>query len=148
VDNTNGSGDLIARLRPVIRYAQRQHAGQRRTVDGAPFIVHPLEVAAVLQIARASEEAIAAGILHDTLEKTDTTAQELRKRFGTGITAIVEAVSEDEDIRDYRELMAALRRLGAGGSAERVMLLAKGSLFLGRMSQLSDGMSVLLTRDG
>jgi glycine/sarcosine/betaine reductase complex component C subunit beta len=42
----------------------------------------------------------------------------------------------------------ALRRLGAGGTTERVMLLAKGSLFLGRMSQLSDGMSVLLTRGG
>jgi betaine reductase len=42
----------------------------------------------------------------------------------------------------------ALRRLGPEGSAERVMLLAKGSLFLGRMSQLSDGMSVLLTRGG
>jgi glycine/sarcosine/betaine reductase complex component C subunit beta len=42
----------------------------------------------------------------------------------------------------------ALRRLGADGGAERVMLLAKGSLFLGRMSQLSDGMSVLLTRGG
>lgn len=40
----------------------------------------------------------------------------------------------------------ALRRLGPDGVAERVMLLAKGSLFLGRMSQLSDGMSVLLTR--
>ena len=40
----------------------------------------------------------------------------------------------------------ALHRLGPEGSAERVMLLAKGSLFLGRMSQLSDGMSVLLSR--
>ena len=55
------------------------HAGQRRQLDGAPFIEHPLEVAAILHDAGAPDHVIAAGILHDTLEKTDA---------GFSITAI------------------------------------------------------------
>ncbi len=115
---------MVARLRPAIAYAQRQHVGQRRTVDGAPFIVHPLEVAAVLHSAAAPERAIAAGLLHDTLEKTDATAQELREHFGAAVTAIVEAVSEDEQIADYSQRKAALRGQVAAAGSDALMVFA------------------------
>ena len=78
--------DLVARLpqtRAAVAYAERQHAGQRRSADGAPFIEHPLEVATLLYHAGASDQVIAAGVLHDTIEKTSTNATDLRARFGS-----------------------------------------------------------------
>ncbi len=116
--------ELIARLRPAIAYAQRHHAGQRRPDDDAPFIVHPLEVASLLHTAGAAFDVIAAGLLHDTLEKTDATPDELRERFGPAVAAIVDAVTEDERIADYRERKAALRRQVAAAGREAQMVFA------------------------
>ncbi len=67
---------------------------------------------------------IAAGALHDTIEKTDTDASELRKRFGTGVARLVVAVSEDERIASYAERKAALRNQAADAGEEALMLLA------------------------
>lgn len=108
----------------MIAFAQREHLGQRRAADGAPFIVHPLEVGAVLYSAGAPEHVVAAGILHDTLEKTDATASALRERFGPAVTAIVEAVSEDEGITDYPERKGALRRQVATAGDDALMVFA------------------------
>jgi (p)ppGpp synthase/HD superfamily hydrolase len=65
----------------AIEYAERMHAGQQRA-DGAPFILHPREVAALLYRAGAPDHVIAAGVMHDLVEKTDATASDLRQRFG------------------------------------------------------------------
>jgi HD domain len=64
--------------REALAYAERQHAGQRRAADGAPFVVHPLEVACLLYRAGAPDDVIAAGLLHDTIEKTDANAADLQ----------------------------------------------------------------------
>src|ERR1700754_1563261 len=94
--------DLLGRLplaQSALEYAERQHAGQLRQVDGAPFILHPLEVATLLYAAGAADHVIAAGLLHDTVEKTGTTVEDLRSRFGHAVATVVAAVSEDEHLR-------------------------------------------------
>jgi (p)ppGpp synthase/HD superfamily hydrolase len=104
--------DLLGRLplaQAALAYADSQHAGQLRQVDGAPFILHPLEVASLLYGAGAADHVIAAGLLHDTLEKTGTTAEDLRERFGPAVATVVAAVSEDEHLRGYQRRKAALR---------------------------------------
>jgi (p)ppGpp synthase/HD superfamily hydrolase len=63
-----------------------------------PFIEHPLEVAMLLYHAGASDHVIAAGVLHDTIEKTSTNAAGLRARFGSAIATLLLAVSEDPRI--------------------------------------------------
>ena len=109
-------------------YAKRVHAGQRRKVDGAPFIVHPLEVASHLHRADAPDHLIAAGALHDTIEKTDTIAADLRERFGNRVTRLVVAVTEDEQITGYARRKAALREQVARTGEEALMLFAADKL--------------------
>ena len=70
----------------ALTYADALHAGQRRPVDGAPFILHPLEVASLLYYAGASDQVVAAGVLHDVIEDTSAAADDLRRRFGVRVT--------------------------------------------------------------
>ena len=79
VTGANGPSAWAARFprtRAALDYAMRQHAGQRRSVDDAPFILHPVEVGSLLYHAGAPDHVIAAGILHDTIEKTASDERE------------------------------------------------------------------------
>ena len=119
--------DFVRRLRKTeaaVAYARRLHAGQYRQADGAPFIVHPLEVASLLHEAGASDDVVAAGALHDTLEKTDATAADLRRRFGAHVAALVSAVTEDDSIATYAARKAALRRQVTGAGRESLLVFA------------------------
>jgi (p)ppGpp synthase/HD superfamily hydrolase len=79
------------------------------TFPRAPFIEHPMEVARLLRDAGCREVVIAAGLLHDVLENTAATARELTARFGTEVTTLVQAVSDDASVHDYRERKQLLR---------------------------------------
>ena len=114
----------LPNTRAALTYAERQHAGQRRAADGAPFIVHPNEVAGLLYRAGAPDDVIAAGLLHDTIEKTDANAADLQARFGLRIATIVLAVSEDPRITGYPERKAALRDQVARAGHDALMVLA------------------------
>jgi (p)ppGpp synthase/HD superfamily hydrolase len=119
--------DLVAQspqARAAIAYGQQQHVGQRRSFGRAPFIEHPLEVGVLLYGAGARDEVIAAGILHDTIEKSDTDAADLNARFGGEVTALVLAVSEDETIPGYRDRKTALRRQVAAAGTDAQMIFA------------------------
>jgi (p)ppGpp synthase/HD superfamily hydrolase len=110
-------------------YAAERHAGQTRRPDGAPFIRHPEEVAALLRDAGAPEPVVAAGLLHDVLEKSDATVEDLEARFGPEVARLVDAVSEDEGIESYERRKAALieSALGAGPDAAAVFAADKAS---------------------
>jgi hypothetical protein len=99
------------------------HAGQQRS-DGTPFILHPLEVASLLRDDGAPEHLIAAGVLHDVLEKTDATESDLQERFGPRITGLVVAVSDDPTITSYARRKAALRAQAAAAGTEALRLFA------------------------
>jgi (p)ppGpp synthase/HD superfamily hydrolase len=93
----------------ALRFASARHAHQYREVDGAPFIAHPVEVGSLLRRDGQPDEIIAAGLLHDVLEKTRTTSGELHRRFGAGIARVVESVSDDPWLADYRSRKRKLR---------------------------------------
>ena len=103
----------FAEGRPLItaalEWAAARHGTQVRAMDRAPFILHPLEVAALLAGRGYDEDVVAAGLLHDVVENTDALHGEVRRLFGSRIGAIVEAVSEDVSIDDYGRRKAALR---------------------------------------
>jgi (p)ppGpp synthase/HD superfamily hydrolase len=117
----------LPQTQAAIEYAERMHAGQRRA-DGEPFILHPLEVAALLYDTGAADHLIAAGVLHDVVEKADVTAAELRERFGPRVTALVLAVSDDGRIVGYGERKAALRRQVADAGEDALALFAADKL--------------------
>jgi (p)ppGpp synthase/HD superfamily hydrolase len=119
--------DLVAELprtRAALAYAEEQHAGQLRKADGSPFITHPIEVASLLYRVGATDDVIAAGVLHDTIEKTSTNRTELRRRFGLRTAALVVAVTEDEHISGYATRKAALRRQAEAAGSEALMVFA------------------------
>lgn len=79
-------------------FAARRHAGQQRKGrDQEPYINHLAEVANLLSVASAGEDAglIAAGWLHDTIEDTDTSRDELALRFGLRVAGLVAEVTDD-----------------------------------------------------
>jgi (p)ppGpp synthase/HD superfamily hydrolase len=113
--------------RAAADYAREAHAGQRRA-DGTPFIQHPLEVASLLVDVGAPDHLVAAGVLHDVLEKADVSESELRKRFGGRIARLVLAVSDDDRIDGYGKRKAALRRQVAAAGEEALTLFAADKL--------------------
>ncbi|HKL12202.1 MAG TPA: HD domain-containing protein [Halanaerobiales bacterium] len=89
---------IIAEALKVATKAHR--SGNRKGGDQIPYIVHPIEVALTLQENNMSEEIIAAGLLHDTLEDTEIKITDLKDRFGKEITDLVIGASERLENRD------------------------------------------------
>ncbi len=69
------------------------HEGQRRK-DNLPYLSHPLEVAGILTELKLQERAIAAGLLHDVVEDTDYTVDQMEKEFGPDIARLVDGVTK------------------------------------------------------
>jgi (p)ppGpp synthase/HD superfamily hydrolase len=117
------------RTRAALAFADERHAGQRRAGDGAPFITHPVEVGWLLHEQDYPDHVIAAGVLHDVLENTDTDRAELELRFGAEVAQLVSCLSDDPSIADAVERKAALRQqvARAGPSAAAVFAADKVS---------------------
>ncbi|MFY9422825.1 MAG: bifunctional (p)ppGpp synthetase/guanosine-3',5'-bis(diphosphate) 3'-pyrophosphohydrolase [Acholeplasmataceae bacterium] len=83
----------IQQIRDAFELARKHHEGQfRKSMD--PYIQHPLEVAYMLAELRSSPTTIVAGLLHDVLEDTDLSKEELSKQFGEDVASIVDGVTK------------------------------------------------------
>lgn len=83
-------------------FAAKAHEGQFRKGTDIPYIVHPVEVAMILQENGASEDLIVAGLLHDTLEDTKVTPMDIRVEFGQKVLDLVLGASEQLEGRENR----------------------------------------------
>src|SRR4051794_8023349 len=111
--------------RRALEFAAERHEGQRREADDAAFILHPLEVAQLLRTGGYPDQIIAAGVLHDSLENTDATPQELERRFGPEVARLVCAVSEPDAEGPYAKRKARLRdSVGTGDHGVLVVYAA------------------------
>lgn len=92
-------------VRQAEAFAEEAHEGQmRKGPSNAPYITHPLAVADILRIHGASAETIMAGMLHDVVEDTEVTLEDISHRFGAGVATIVDAVTEPEhDTRPWKQ---------------------------------------------
>ena len=101
----------------AIVFAVRAHAGTERRGKGFPYIVHPMEAMEIVATMTADQELLAAAALHDTVEDTNVTVEELRAEFGDRIAglvaaesdAFVEGVSEEDSWHSRKQ--AAIDRL-------------------------------------
>jgi (p)ppGpp synthase/HD superfamily hydrolase len=132
----------LPKTQAALAYAEQLHESQHRAVDGAPFIVHPIEVGMLLHDAGAADEVIAAGVLHDALEKTDATAYDIYARFGRRVGDIVCAVSHDPGIPGYARRKAALREQVAGAGDDALTVFAADKLSKVRELRLGDGSGI------
>jgi (p)ppGpp synthase/HD superfamily hydrolase len=87
----------------AVEFAAKAHDGQKRKGNGEPYIGHPYSVGMILALHGCDDAVIAAGILHDTLEDTAATADELRRVFGERVTALVEGASEPDKSLPWEE---------------------------------------------
>src|SRR5476649_2884608 len=87
----------------AIEFAAKAHRYQFRKGTDIPYISHPFGVGMILQKAKCKEELIIAGILHDTLEDTDTTEEQLRNQFGEKVLKIVKGCSEPDKGASWEE---------------------------------------------
>ena len=89
--------------------AEAAHRSQRRPTDGRPFLSHITEVASLLHREGFDEDLVAAGLLHDAVERGTLSEGELRDRVDESIASLVLALSEDPTIEPFAERKAALR---------------------------------------
>jgi GTP pyrophosphokinase len=98
IDEKRFHANDVARLKSALRFAIRAHADQLR-LSGEPYISHPISVAKMLYEMGFDANVIIAGLLHDTVEDTDSTLDELRKEFGPDVAELVDGVTKISRIR-------------------------------------------------
>ncbi|HKF01162.1 MAG TPA: bifunctional (p)ppGpp synthetase/guanosine-3',5'-bis(diphosphate) 3'-pyrophosphohydrolase [Candidatus Sulfotelmatobacter sp.] len=109
--------DDLSIVKKAYDYSLKHHDGQTRA-SGEPYLVHPLEVALVLAEMKMDPVAIAAGLLHDSVEDTSVTIDDIRKEFGEQVAHIVEGVTkiskidfatrEEQQAENLRKMMLAM----------------------------------------
>ncbi len=107
--NPNWIGDSPV-VASAYALAERAHRGQRRPSDGRPFLDHVTEVATVLHDANMSDELVAVGLLHDSVERGTLGSAELRDEMGEEIADLVLVLTEDSAIESFAERKEGLRR--------------------------------------
>ncbi len=83
-------------IHKAIEFATKAHKNQVRKGTDTPYIVHPFEVAIILTENGCDEKVIIAGLLHDTIEDTDVTIEDIEHDFGSEIAELVSLCSEDK----------------------------------------------------
>ena len=114
----NISADF-AQIKAAYVYAREHHGAQMRR-DGTPYITHPLQVAQIVAEMRLDSESIIAALLHDCIEDTDSTYEDIAKRFGVTVADVVDGVTkltrvkystmEEEQMENLRKMLFAMSR--------------------------------------
>jgi len=114
----NAGADLALLERAYV-FAAKVHEGQQR-LSGEPYLIHPLEVAGFLVEMRLDTATVAAGLLHDALEDTLTTPEELRRLFGDEVEFLVEGLTKiakieftsarERQAENFRKMLLAMSR--------------------------------------
>ena len=109
----------LEKITQAYKVAERAHEGQLRT-SGEPYITHPIAVAAILLDYCMDTDTICAALLHDTVEDTDVTLEELRKKFGEDVAIMVDGVTkiglvplvskEEQQAENIRKILMAMSK--------------------------------------
>ena len=94
---------MSAKIDLACKVAAKAHYGVKRKGTETPYITHPMAVAIILAQAGASEDVIAAALLHDTVEDTDVTLQDIAGQFGGEVARVVAGCSEPDKKKSWEE---------------------------------------------
>ena len=120
----------LARLLDAVAFSADRHRNQRRKdAEASPYINHPIALARLIAAdgGVTDVEVLMAAILHDTVEDTNTSLQELRDRFGDRVAGIVSEVTDDKNL--YGDA-GANNRLGWRPSSPTIIGIIQGSPWL------------------
>jgi (p)ppGpp synthase/HD superfamily hydrolase len=128
-DRIEAAADRSPLVRAALEKARDAHRGQVRNGSGGmPYVEHPVAVAALLDEGGYDEEAVAAALLHDVVEDSDTSLDELRELFGEKVAGYVGALTDDESIDSYRARKAEHRERVAAAAPEALAIYAADKL--------------------
>ena len=122
------NADLILILDAASFAANKHRLQRRKDADASPYINHPLSLATILAKEGGVEDAkvIAAALLHDTVEDTDTTIEEIEARYGNRVAGIVAEVTDDKTLdKAERKRLQVLKSASKSPGAKLVKLADK-----------------------
>lgn len=144
------SSDLVLLTRAA-DYAARQHIAQRRKGERAePYVNHLTEVAALLAEATGGADVtlLMGGLLHDTLEDTDATYEDLEQHFGAEVAALVAEVTDDKSLpKDERKRLQIEKTAGKSRRAKLLKIADKTSNLRSMVNSPPAGWSEARLRD-
>lgn len=111
-------------INEAITYATACHAGQVRKGSCHPYILHPLETMLILFHMNADDNLLIAGVLHDIVEDTPATLEEICDRFGNDVASLVAFHTEDKSRSWTERKSAAIASLSGAGDREMMLILA------------------------
>ena len=105
------TADQLAFVESAYQFAARAHEGQTRA-SGQPYIVHPTQVAGILANLGLDPDTVAAGFLHDTVEDTSVTNDDIKEKFGADVAFIVDGVTKlnKYEYKSHKEFLAENHR--------------------------------------
>lgn len=128
-DRIENAAERSPLVRAALEQARSDHEGQVRNGSGGmPYIEHPIRVAALLDEHEYGDEVLAAALLHDVVEDSETTLDELREKFGGEVAGLVGAMTDDEAIDDYRQRKAEHRERLAAAPIEAMAIYGSDKL--------------------
>ena len=113
----------------AVKLAVEAHSGTERRCKGYPYIIHPMEAVAIVATMTNDQEMLAAAILHDVVEDTDVTLEQIRDEFGDRVASLVAAESDEphqsrDSIENWRaRKQAAINRLSCGSRDAKMVAL-------------------------
>ena len=119
--------DDISLIEKAYAVASKAHEGQKRK-SGEPYIIHPLYVGLILADLELDKETITAGLLHDVVEDTIMTKEEITEQFGSDVALLVDGVTKLEKLKlsgDYREKTLAQQDMQARNLRKMFLAMAK-----------------------
>ena len=118
--------DLVVRARTFARLA---HGSQKRKYTGEPYIVHPIEVSEIVARHNGSKEMIAAALLHDTVEDTDVTIDDIHNEFGNAVALLVDDLTDVSKLEDgNRATRKAMDRDHTANASAAAMVIKAADL--------------------
>ncbi|MGN0158515.1 MAG: HD domain-containing protein [Brotaphodocola sp.] len=111
-------------IRRAAKFAAKAHEGTFRKGTQIPYIFHPMEVAQITAMITDDPEIIAAAYLHDVLEDTNVTAEELEKVFGSRVLYLVQQKTEDKTLPWNERKAATIRHLFSADRDVKILTLA------------------------
>lgn len=120
-----GASDVV---RDAYGLLVEQHADQRQKVNGRPYIEHPILVATDVAAEGFEPEMIAAALLHDVVEDSGVTVDEIRERFGARVAGLVDVMTDTAEVADYERRKEIHRRRVAAAGPEAAAIFAADKL--------------------
>mmetsp|Transcript_4020 Transcript_4020/g.11234 ORF Transcript_4020/g.11234 Transcript_4020/m.11234 type:complete len:200 (-) Transcript_4020:40-639(-) len=114
------------KLLKAVHFAAEKHRDQRRKGDDSPYINHPIGVAEYVRTVGGVSDVnvLVAAVLHDTVEDTDTTLEEVAERFGDAIAKIVQEVTDDKNLSKYERKQGQIDHAGSISKEAKTVKLA------------------------